>query len=48
VPIAEEIEEEWQNIKIIPDAENDNIGHETRKPCNDWWDGGCELMAKEN
>jgi hypothetical protein len=48
VLIAEEIEEEWQYIKnIILDAANDNIGHETRKPRNDWWDGRCELMAKE-
>jgi hypothetical protein len=47
VPVAEEIEE-WQNIKnIIFDAANDNIGHETRKPRNAWWDGECELMARE-
>jgi hypothetical protein len=46
--IAEEIEEEWQNMKnIILDAANDNMGHETRKPCKDWWDGECELIAKE-
>jgi hypothetical protein len=47
VLIAEDIEEEWQNIRnIILDAAND-IRHVTRKPCNDWWDGECELMAKE-
>jgi hypothetical protein len=47
VPIAEEIEE-WQNIKnIIFDAAYDNIGHEARRPCNDWWDEDFELMAKE-
>jgi hypothetical protein len=48
VPIAEKIEEERQDIKnIIFDAANDNIRYETRKPRNDWWDGGCDLMLKE-
>jgi hypothetical protein len=48
MPVAKGIEEEWQNIKnIILNAANYNTGHEIRKPRNDWWDGECELMAKE-